>query len=120
MNEFNPAKRDSVRAEIIRRQYMERGVSKIDQLQSLHDKVKAPGTIVSFIVGIFGALIMGAGMAGIMVWNNMETGLYMSIIGLVMACLAYPLYSRITKSRKRKYAQQIMALSDEIMGGKEM
>ncbi|MCM1375192.1 MAG: hypothetical protein NC305_05035 [Lachnospiraceae bacterium] len=120
MNEFNPAKSDLARAEAIRRQYMERGVSKIDQLRALHDKVKAPGTIVSFIVGIFGTLIMGAGMANVMVWSNMENGLFLSIPGLAMLLLAYPLYSGITGKRKRKYAQQIMALSDEIMGGKEL
>ena len=115
MNEFNPAKKDVVKAENIRRQYMERKAPKMDELQALHDRVKTPGTVVSTIVGVLGSLIMGAGMSNIMVWNNMTVGLALGIPGLIMALLAYPIYKRIISSRKKKYASQIMALSDEII-----
>ncbi len=115
--DFN--KRDSVRAESIRRQYMARGVRKMDQLQQLHDKVKAPGIAVAAVLGAFGALIMGAGMANVMVWQNMPVGLGLGIPGLVMALLAYPIYKGITGRRKKKYAGQIIALSNEIINSKE-
>ena len=49
MKEFNLAMKDAAKAEAIRRQYVGRGVSKMDQLQSLDSKVKLPGTIVSSI-----------------------------------------------------------------------
>lgn len=119
MNEFNPAKKDAVRADNIRRQYMERKATKMDELQALHDKVKIPGTVVSTIVGVLGSLIMGAGMSNVMVWNNMTVGLALGIPGLIMALLAYPIYKGITGSRKKKYARQIMTLSDEIIGEQE-
>lgn len=115
--DFN--KKDSARAESIRRQYMERGVRKMDQLQQLHDKVKAPGIAVAAVLGAFGALIMGAGMANVMVWQNMPVGLGLGIPGLVMALLAYPIYKGITGRRKKKYAGQIIALSNEIINSKD-
>ena len=120
MNEFNPARRDLAKAESIRRQYMERKDTKLDQLQALDDKVKAPGIAASIILGVLGSLIMGAGMANVMVWNHMAVGLALGISGLSMVLLAYPVYRRVTDSRKKKYAQQILLLSDEIIGEEEM
>lgn len=116
MNEFNPAKKDAVRADAIRRQYVERKTTKMGELEALHDKVKLPGMIVSCIVGVLGGLVMGAGMANVMAWGNMETGLVLGIPGMILALLAYPIYKGITGSRKKKYAQQIMMLSEEIIG----
>lgn len=115
MNGFNPAKKDSVKAEIIRRQYMEHKATKLDELQALDDKVKTPGIVSSLILGVLGSLVMGAGMANVMVWNNMTVGLALGIPGLIITLLAYPVYKGITGSRKKKYARQIMLLSDEII-----
>lgn len=117
MYEFNPAKSDAAKAKAICKQYMERGITKMDALEALHTKVKTPGMIVASIVGVLGSLIMGAGMSNIMVWDNMTTGLALGIPGLVMMILAFPIYKAITDSRKKKYAPQIMELSSEIMNG---
>ena len=116
MNGFTPAKRDAIKAENIRKQYMEHKTTKLDELQALDDKVKTPGTVVSFILGILGSLVMGAGMANVMVWSNMTVGLALGIPGMILALLAYPAYKGITGSRKKKYARQVMLLSDEIIG----
>ena len=66
---------DRKRAESIRRQYISRDDNKMEQLEKLDRKVRLPGEIVSGIVGILGALIMGAGMSLIMVWADMRLGL---------------------------------------------
>lgn len=71
MAEYNPLKEDAAKAEAIRRRYMEKGTTKLDQLQALDAKVKTPGTVLSSMLGIVGALVMGTGMSNIMVWDNM-------------------------------------------------
>lgn len=119
MTEFNPKKEDAAKAEAIRRRYMERGTTKLDRLQALDTKVKTPGIVTASIIGIIGALVMGAGMSNVMVWNNMTIGLALGIPGLLMVCLAWPVYKMITGHRKKKYAKQIMELSDEIIGEQE-
>ena len=119
MYEFNPKKSNAEKAEAIRRQYMEREITKMDTLQELHTKVKTPGIVVSVIVGVLGILIMGTGMSSVMVWDNMTIGLALGIPGMLMALLAYPIYKAITNRRKKKYASQILKLSGEIMGEKE-
>lgn len=115
MSNYKANEQDQKRAENIRRQYVSREDSKIEQLQKLDNKVKLPGKIVSNIIGVIGALAMGAGMSLIMVWTNMQLGLILSIPGLIVALLAYPVYALITNSRKKKYAAEIMRLSDDVM-----
>lgn len=106
---------DQRRAESIRRQYISREDNKIEQLQHLDNKVKIPGRVAAGALGTAGALVMGAGMAQIMVWGNMTTGLAVSIPGMLAALLAFPVYALITNSRKKKYASEIIRLSDGLM-----
>lgn len=115
MAEYNPLKEDAAKAEAIRRRYMEKGTTKLDQLQALDTKVKTPGTVAASMLGIIGSLVMGAGMSNIMVWDNMTAGLALGIPGLLLLCLAWPVYKAVTGSRRKKYAQQVMELSSEII-----
>lgn len=114
MSNYNANERDQKKAENIRRQYIPHEENKMEQLQKLDAKVKAPGKVVSYIIGVVGALVMGAGMALVMVWSNMRLGLTLSIPGLIVALAAYPVYAQITNSRKKKYADEIMRLSGDI------
>lgn len=84
--------------------------NKIEQLQRLDSKVKTPGKVVASILGVVGALVMGSGMALVMVWENMTMGLAPSIPGMIVALLAFPAYAVITNSRKKKYASEILSL----------
>lgn len=54
-----------------------------------------------------------------MVWGDMITGLALSIPGLVVFLLAFLVHYLITSSRKKKYANEIMRLSDDVMKKKE-
>ena len=118
MSEYKATAQEQKRAEQIRRQYMSRKENKMEQLQALDEKVKAPGRVVSIIIGAISALVLGAGMASIMVWHNMMLGLALGIPGLIVALLAYPLYVAITNSRKKKYAPEIIRLTDELINDK--
>ena len=119
MSEYKTNAQDQRRAENIRRQYISRNENKMEQLQKLDDKVKLPGKILASVLGVIGSLVMGAGMSLIMVWSNMTLGLVLSIPGMLVALIAYPIYMLITNNRKKKYADEIMRLSDEIMNNKE-
>ncbi|MGN1117157.1 MAG: hypothetical protein ACI4RU_00955, partial [Acutalibacteraceae bacterium] len=48
--------------------------------------------------------------------STMAPGIIIGIVGLLMAIINYPVYKRILGSRKKKYADQIIKLSDKIMG----
>ena len=115
MSNYNINEQEQKQAEQIRRQYVNREDNKIEQLKKLDSKVKAPGKIVATIIGVVGALVMGTGMSFVMVWENMTIGLILGIPGLIVAALAYPVCFWITSSRKKKYADEIMNLSEELI-----
>lgn len=119
MSNYQATERDQRRAEGIRRQYLAREENKMEQLQKLDSKVKSPGKIITSIIGVVGALVMGYGMSLVMVSGVMTTGIAIGVAGMVVALVAYPIYALITNSRKKKYAAEIMRLSDDVIRKKE-
>lgn len=47
--------------------------------------------------------------------NPLVPGIAIGIIGMAMANFNYPIFKGILRSRRKKYADQIIALSDEII-----
>ena len=115
MKEFDFSERDAKKVGQIQRQYLKKAAFQIEQLEALHEKVKAPGMILAAVVGIIGTLLIGAGIAEDMLCDNLKYGLCLSIPGLILVFAAFPLYSIITGIRKRKYANQVHTLSSLIV-----
>ena len=113
-------------AQKIRTQYMEKQSTELDALRALDAKVKRPVNVFSYIFGSISALIMGAGMSLVMteigavlgIANAMVPGIIIGVVGLAMALVNYPIHKAMLKSRKSKYADEILALSDKIMNVK--
>jgi len=109
----------------IRTQYVEKEHTQLDELKKLDGKVKKPASIFSYVFGSIGALIMGGGMSLVMtdvgstigMDNTMTTGIVIGVIGMLMAIVNYPIYKGILDSRRKKYANKIIAISDKIMKG---
>ena len=107
----------------IRTQYTEKEHTQLDALNDLDKKVKPPANVFAYIFGTIGAIIMGSGMSLVMteigsmlgVENTMIPGIAVGVIGLLMVIINYPIYKKILSSRREKYADKIIALSDEIM-----
>ena len=89
----------------------------MERLRRLDQSVTKPGTIVSLIVGIVSALIMGTGMSCTMVWGGVWfiPGIIIGVIGMAGVAAAYPIYNYITKKQRDKVAPEIIRLSDELM-----
>ena len=110
-------------AQKIRAQYMEKTPSELDALRELDAKVKRPANIFAYAFGSVSAIIMGAGMSLVMtdigaaigITDALVPGIVIGVLGLGMALLTYPIYKGILNSRKKKYGDEILALSDRIM-----
>ena len=110
-------------AQKIRTQYMEKEASELDALRELDAKVKRPANVFAYIFGSISAIIMGAGMSLVMtdigatigLSSPMIPGIVVGILGMAMALINYPMYKTILGKRKKKYATEILALSDKIM-----
>lgn len=110
----------------IRTQYTEKEHTQLDDLKELDAKVKRPANVFAYIFGSISAIIMGSGMSLVMtdigsiigIKNAMVSGIIIGIVGMLMAIINYPIHKSILTSRKKKYADQIMKLSDIIMNNK--
>jgi len=110
-------------AQKIRAQYMEKKASELDELRKLDTKVKRPANVFSYVFGSISAIVMGAGMSLVMtdicatlgLADAMTPGIVIGVIGMIMAIVNYPMHKGILNSRKKKYADEILALSDKIM-----
>ena len=107
----------------IRTQYTEKEHTNLDALRELDAKVKRPANVFAYIFGTISAIIMGCGMSLVMtdigstigMTDTMVLGIIIGIVGMLMAIINYPIYKGILGSRRKKYADQIMKLSDKIM-----
>lgn len=108
----------------IRSQYTEKQATELDVLRAIDAKVKRPANVFAYIFGSIGAIVMGSGMSLVMtgigatigVADPMVPGIIIGVVGMLMVIVNYPIYKRILCSRREKYAEQIIKLSDEIMG----
>lgn len=111
----------------IRKKYSieEPEADKMEQIRRLDAAVTQKATTISLVFGIVGALIMGTGMSlvmteiGLMVGLNetlaMLIGIPVGLLGIILVCVAYPIYIRIIKKERKKIAPEILRLTEELM-----
>ena len=110
-------------AQKIRTQYMEKESTELDELKKLDKKVKRPANVFAYVFGSISALVMGSGMSLVMtdvaqtvgIENSLVFGIVIGVAGLAMTIINYPIYKGILGSRRKKYADKIIALSERLM-----
>lgn len=117
--------REEIKA--IRQKYaaQEQPEDKLAALRRLDAQVTEKATVVSLVLGILGALIMGSGMSlamtdigevfGLNATQAMLVGIGVGVVGMVMAGMAYPAYNRMVKKQREKIAPEILRLTDELL-----
>ena len=96
---------------------------KMAQLRRLDASVYSKATTAALVIGVIGALVMGLGMSIVMTDIGaalgtilaMIVGVGIGVIGIVLICLAYPVYTRTLKKEREKIAPEIIRLTDELM-----
>ena len=120
---YSAKEQDEIKA--IRKKYavQEQTEDKMAQLRRFDAAVTQKATTVSLVFGIIGALIMGIGMSLVMtdIGNILGTtlalviGITTGMIGIILVCLAHPIYNRTLKKEREKIAPEIIRLTDELM-----
>lgn len=111
---------DKIYAEQLANEYAPKDTSKVIALRKLDTKAKLPATVFTYTFGIITALVTGVGMCLSMKVIGSGTtatfilGVIIGIIGLVGMGINYPLYKKILKKGKQKYAFEIMELAKAI------
>lgn len=89
--------------------------NKLDYLRKLDFKVKNIPMIVGLNLGIIGTLIFGLGLTCFLEWNLIILGFIFSLLGMIVAVVAYPLYKVIYKRMKNRYSDEIIKISNELL-----
>ena len=106
-------------AEEIRKQYQPKSEteSKLEKLHKLDGAVRRPAEIFAYAFGVLGALILGVGMCLAMevIGDLMPVGVAVGVVGIAMVVANYFIYRTILKSRRKKYADKVLSVSDELL-----
>lgn len=123
--EFTYSAKEQEEIKRIRNKYAvpEETEDKMAQLRRLDASVYSKATTAALVIGVIGALVMGLGMSIVMTDIGaalgtilaMIVGVGIGVIGIVLICLAYPMYTRTLKKEREKIAPEIIRLTDELM-----
>ena len=111
---------DKIFAEAIANEYAPKDTSRVVALRKLDRKAKSPANIFAYSFGVGMTLVLGMGMC-----LSMEVlgeggavmtgvGILLGILGIVGVGLNYPIYKKLLRTGKEKYAFEIMQLAREI------
>ena len=109
----------------IRQKYQSQEEDSMTRLRKLDAAATSKATVIALVLGIVGALILGMGMSLIMTdlasllgmtgMTNMVVGIIAGVSGIILAALAYPVYSKVLEREREKIAPEILRLTDELM-----
>lgn len=111
---------DKIYTESIAKEYAPKETSKVVALRKLDNKAKRPANIFAYTFGIISALVLGVGMCLCMNQFDLNStismiaGVIVGIIGIAGVSVNYPIYKKLLKKGKEKYAFEIVELAKEI------
>ena len=120
--EYTYSAQQQKEVEAIRKKYLPKEENKMDQLRKLHYSATQKAQTASIVIGVIGALVLGTGMSLCMTDLGaalghlaMVLGIVISLLGLILVALAYPLHNRVLKKERERIAPEILRLSEELL-----
>lgn len=111
---------DKIYAEQLANEYAPKDTSKVVALRKLDKRAKLPATVFTYTLGILSALIFGVGMClamgqiGSGTTGSFVLGILVGVLGIVGISINYPIYKKMLRNGKQKYAFEIMELARQI------
>ncbi|MBE5748078.1 MAG: hypothetical protein E7344_00435 [Clostridiales bacterium] len=103
--------------EYIKRQYQPHSqANALERLRKLDNKVKGWANALSLVCGVVGILLFGGGLALVLEFAKIAPGIVLCVLSIPPIALAYPLYKKVLARGKAKYGDEILALSEQLLG----
>lgn len=102
----------------IRKKYLPRGETKLEELKRLDRLVQNSGVTESLCAGIGGCLVFGLGLClameviGHMIW----LGVILGLIGTAGMLAAFPVYRKFFNKAKAQHTPRILELAAQLSG----
>ena len=94
----------------------EQNDDKFTRLKALDGKVKGTSTAIGLVLGVVGLLLFGLGLTLILEWSIWIWGIVLMVVSCLPMALAYPIYCYTHKKLSDKYRDEIVKLSNELLG----
>ena len=116
-----PTEEERKEIDSIRRQYapQEKTETKMERLRRLDTLVKSTASVWGLCLGVVGCLIFGLGLTMILEWDILLWGIVLMVVGSVPMALANSVYKWVLKRYKKRYGEEILRLSEELLNEKE-
>ena len=118
---YNYSAKENAEVQAIRKKYIPREESKLEELKRLDYTVQSSGMVESLSAGIGGALIFGFGMC--LAMQVVGSGIVLRILGVLVGgagvvgmLVAYPVYRKVFEKTKEKHLPRILELTAELTG----
>lgn len=111
---------DKIYAQQLAGEYAPKNESKVVALRKLDRRAKLPANIFAYTLGTVAALVFGTGMCLAMrvigdgSTGAMILGIVIGLVGMLGAGVNYPIYQKLLRKGKEKYAFEIIELAKEI------
>lgn len=102
----------------IRKKYLPKAESKLEELKRLDQQVQAAGQWQSLAAGIGGCLVFGLGLCLAMqvIGNSIGFGVLLGLAGIVGMLAAFPIYRWKFCKAKATLSPRILELASELTG----
>lgn len=117
-----PTKEERREIEDIKRRYgtQENTNDKLARIRKLDARVKNAPMALSITLGVVGVLVFGLGLTMILEWQILVWGIVVMALGCIPMAFAYKAYSLLFDRNKKKYGEEILKLSDELLNEKNI
>lgn len=114
--------KDNKEVQEIRKRYLPRTESKLDELRRLDRQVQAAGQLPALTLGIVGCLVFGLGlcMAMQVLGGGVVLGVLIGMIGMVGMLFAFPVYRSSFNKKKAEFSPRILELAAELSNEKNV
>ncbi len=109
-----PSEREEINS--IRSAYLPRKETDLERLRALDRKVHMPPKVIAIALGILGLLLFGLGMTLALEWGLLLWGIAVGVVGAAVMGIAYPVHRAVLARRKKRYGDEIVRLSDALLG----
>lgn len=102
----------------IRQKYLPPVEDKMEQLRKLDRQTNLPGIIAAIVVGLIGTVLFGVGLCCVTIesWEiYFVPGIFIGLVGLLLMIVAVPLNSILTKYMRKRMAEKVLAITDELL-----
>lgn len=117
INYSAPTQEERKEIESIKSNYTPEGKTKtgLQKLRELNRAVNFPPKVLAYIIGIVGILVFGTGITMALEWSLILYGTIVGVVGAIIMVANYFIYKAFYSHRKKKYADEILELSDKLL-----